>query len=123
MENEHPNVPDSNVALDDQSEQGAVLRAITEQIKTCYDPEIPVNIYELGLVYRLDLADDYTLAIQMTLTSPNCPAVGTLPEEVRLKAASVEQVPEATIELVWDPPWEPSRMSEAAKLELGFEDY
>jgi FeS assembly SUF system protein len=89
-------------------------------LKTCFDPEIPVNIYELGLVYDVKVAPDGMVRIQMTLTSPACPVAGSLPGEVQAKARSVPGVRDAQVELVWDPPWTPERMSEAAKLQLGF---
>ena len=93
---------------------------IVEAIKTCYDPEIPVDIYSLGLIYGVDVDPEGDVKVKMTLTSPACPVAGTLPGEVELKIRSVEGVRDATIELVWDPPWEMEMMSEAAKLELGF---
>ena len=92
---------------------------VTDALRTCYDPEIPVNIYELGLIYDVAVGDDGGVAIQMTLTAPNCPVSGSLPTEVEQKVAAVEGVTRATVELVWDPPWDPRRMSEAAQLELG----
>jgi len=92
---------------------------IVEALKGVYDPEIPVDIYELGLIYNIEIAEDRTVKIEMTLTAPACPAAGILPGEVEAKAAGVEGVTSATVELVWDPPWSPERMSEAARLELG----
>jgi FeS assembly SUF system protein len=92
---------------------------IVQQLKTVFDPEIPVDIYELGLIYKVKLEEDGAVAIQMTLTSPMCPAAEELPPEVESKARSVEGVSSVTLDLVWDPPWNPSMMSEAAKLELG----
>jgi FeS assembly SUF system protein len=97
-----------------------ILKAkIIEVLQTCYDPEIPVNIYELGMVYDIALNEANKLTIQMTLTSPNCPAIETLPAEIQHKVSTVEGVSSATIDLVWDPPWTPDKMSEAAKLQLG----
>ena len=96
-----------------------VARAI-EMLHTCYDPEIPVDIYELGLIYKVDAGADGKLAVTMTLTSPACPVAGSLPGEVEAKLRSIPGVSDATIELVFEPPWNPSMMSEAAKLELGF---
>ena len=93
---------------------------IIEALSTVYDPEIPVNIYELGLIYDVDIHPNGDLDIRMTLTSPACPVAGTLPLEVESKAGEVEGVGNVTVELVWDPPWTPDRMTEAAKLELGF---
>jgi len=92
---------------------------IVAAIKTCYDPEIPVDVYELGLIYDIDLQPAGKVALRMTLTSPACPVAGSLPGEVEQKVQGVEGVEEATVELVWDPPWNPSMMSEAARLELG----
>ncbi len=93
---------------------------VVEALKTVYDPEIPVDIYELGLIYKVDIDESNRVAITMTLTSPMCPVAETLPGEVETKAAAVEGVESAAIDLVWEPPWEPSMMSEAAKLTLGF---
>ena len=93
-------------------------KVITE-LRTVFDPEIPVNIYELGLIYDVDVADDGAVAIRMTLTTPMCPAAEELPPEVETKARSVPGVPRVTLDLVWDPPWDPSMMSEAARLDLG----
>ncbi len=93
--------------------------AVVDALRTVYDPEIPVNIYELGLVYNVVCDDSGHVDITMTLTSPACPVAGTLPGEVEAKAASVEGVDSATVEVVWDPVWNPSMMSEAARLELG----
>jgi len=92
---------------------------IVAAIKTCYDPEIPVDVYELGLIYDIDLQPGGKVALRMTLTSPACPVAGSLPGEVEQKVQGVPGVEEASVELVWDPPWNPSMMSEAARLELG----
>ena len=92
---------------------------IVEVLKTCYDPEIPVNIYDLGLVYDVKVDPSGEAQVKMTLTSPHCPAVASLPAEVQIKVGTVEGVTKAMVDLVWDPPWNPSKMSEAAKLELG----
>ena len=91
---------------------------IIEVLKTCYDPEIPVDIYELGLIYKIDVDPENRVNIQMTLTSPACPVAGSLPPEVELKVKSVEGVKEAKVEVVWEPTWTPEKMSEAAKLKL-----
>ena len=93
---------------------------ILEMLKTCYDPEIPVDIYELGLIYRVDVAPTGDVEIDMTLTSPACPVAGSLPGEVELKVKSVEGVRDVALEMVWEPPWDKDRMSDAAKLKLGF---
>jgi FeS assembly SUF system protein len=91
---------------------------IVAALKTCYDPEIPVDIYELGLIYEINIDDDAKVHTVMTLTSPGCPVAGTLPGEVERKVSGVEGVKESKVELVWDPPWTPDRMSETARLEL-----
>jgi FeS assembly SUF system protein len=92
---------------------------IIEALRTCYDPEIPVNIYEMGLVYDLKINPEGLVSIQMTLTSPHCPAVQSLPAEIESKVRGVAGVTDVKIDLVWDPPWDPSKMSEAARLQLG----
>ena len=94
--------------------------AIIAKLKTIYDPEIPVDIYELGLVYGIDIADDSQVNITMTLTSPSCPVAETLPPEVEQKVASVEGVAGCKVEITWEPPWDKSMMSQEAMLELGF---
>ena len=93
---------------------------IVEVLKTVYDPEIPVDIYNLGLVYRIDLHDDATLDVDMTLTAPNCPAADFIAEDVRLKLSGIEGVKEVKVNLVFEPEWDKDMMSEEAKLELGF---
>lgn len=93
---------------------------IVEILKTCYDPEIPVDIFELGLIYDINIDDEGVAHIKMTLTSPNCPVAGSLPLEVKDKAKSVIGIKDADVQIVWDPPWNPEMMSEEAKLELGF---
>jgi FeS assembly SUF system protein len=93
---------------------------IVEILKTCYDPEIPVDIFELGLIYDINIDDDSIAHIIMTLTSPNCPVAGSLPAEVKDKVKSVIGIRNAEVQIVWDPPWNPEMMSEEAKLELGF---
>jgi FeS assembly SUF system protein len=92
---------------------------VIEVLRTVYDPEIPVNIFELGLIYKVDIDDDNRVQIDMTLTSPACPVAGILPGEVETKVKSVAGVSDAAVELVWDPPWNPSMMTEEAQLELG----
>ena len=93
--------------------------AVVEALKTIYDPEIPVNIYELGLIYGVEVSEDGRAEVRMTLTAPACPVAGAIVEEVAEKAGQVEGVSTSHVELVWDPPWSPDQMSEAAKLELG----
>jgi FeS assembly SUF system protein len=96
-----------------------VEHAIVEALKTVFDPEIPVDIYELGLIYDIDIQEDGAVKVKMTLTAPGCPVAGTLPGEVKAKVESVAGVASADVELVWDPAWNPSMMSEAARLQLG----
>ena len=91
---------------------------VIEEIKKIYDPEIPVNIYELGLIYKIDVDEKNNVNIDMTLTSPNCPVAESLPNEVKEKIKKVEGVSDVNLNLVWEPPWNKDRMSEAAKLEL-----
>ena len=92
---------------------------VVEVIKTCYDPEIPVNIYELGLIYKVGVDAEGRVWVDMTLTAPACPVAGTLPGEVEERIRLVPGVADAKVNVVWEPPWDQSRMSEAAKLELG----
>jgi FeS assembly SUF system protein len=93
---------------------------VIEAIQTCYDPEIPVNIYELGLIYEININEENAVHVMMTLTSPSCPVAETLPPDVESKIAGVDGVSSAKVEITFDPPWEQSMMSEEAKLELGF---
>ena len=93
---------------------------IIEMLKTIFDPEIPVDVYELGLIYEVKIDDKNDVKIMMTLTSPNCPVAESMPAEIREKVASLEDVNECEIEIVFDPPWDKDMMSEEAKLELGF---
>jgi len=92
---------------------------VIDALQTCFDPEIPVNIYELGLIYGIEIGGENNVRIQMTLTAPNCPVAASLPLEVESKLNAIEGVKSAQVELVWDPPWNPERMSESAKLQLG----
>ena len=91
---------------------------VIEEIKKIFDPEIPVNIYELGLIYDIKIENNNTAKVKMTLTSPNCPVAESLPKEVEDSIKKVEGVSDVTLNLVWDPPWDKDKMSEAAKLEL-----
>jgi FeS assembly SUF system protein len=102
-----------------QREVDMLGERVIEVLRTVYDPEIPVNIFELGLIYKVDIGDDNHVQIEMTLTSPACPVAGTLPGEVETKVSDIEGISGATVELVWDPPWNPSMMTEEAQLELG----
>jgi len=92
---------------------------VIQALETVYDPEIPVNIYELGLIYDITLDADHVAHIKMTLTSPACPSAQQLPSEVQWKVKGVEGVSDAKVQIVWDPPWTPERMSEAARMSLG----
>ena len=103
-----------------QAEQLQLEERIVEVLKTVYDPEIPVDIYNLGLIYRIELKDDASLEVDMTLTAPNCPAADFIMEDVRLKLEGVTGVKEAKVNLVFEPEWDKDMMSEEAKLELGF---
>ena len=102
-------------------EKNIIQAQVIEMLRTCYDPEIPVNIYELGLVYEVNVDDAANVTVVMTLTSPHCPAVQSLPREIEAKTRTVQGVAGVKIDLVWAPPWNPSMMSEAAKLELGMQ--
>ncbi|HEU4959966.1 MAG TPA: SUF system Fe-S cluster assembly protein [Sphingomonas sp.] len=98
---------------------GALYEAVIDALKEIYDPEIPVNIYDLGLIYGVEVTDDGHVAITMTLTTPHCPVAESMPGEVELRVGSVPGVAIADVNLVWDPPWDPQKMSDDAKLELG----
>ncbi len=93
---------------------------IIEVLKTVYDPEIPVDVYELGLIYRIDLHDDCRLYIDMTLTAPNCPAADFLVEDIKLKLNGIPEISETIVNIVFEPEWDMNRMSEEAKLQLGY---
>jgi FeS assembly SUF system protein len=97
----------------------AIRDKVIEELRSVFDPEIPVNIYELGLIYDVEVAEDGKVGIRMTLTTPMCPAAELLPPEVETRVRGVPGVSSVDLELVWDPPWSPDRMSEAAKLDLG----
>lgn len=101
-------------------EKTIIEAQVVEMLHTCYDPEIPVDIYELGLIYGITVDDSGIVTIKMTLTSPHCPAAQTLPVEVARKVKTVRGINEVIVDIVWEPTWNPSLMSEAAKLELGF---
>ena len=100
----------------------ATKERIIEALHKCFDPEIPVNIYELGLIYDIAMVPTGAVEVKMTLTSPGCPVAGSLPGEVQGRVLAVNSVTSAKVEVVWDPPWTPARMSEAAKLQLGIDE-
>jgi FeS assembly SUF system protein len=101
-----------------QEEIARLTDDIVAALKTVYDPEIPADIYELGLIYKVDIKDDRTVDVDMTLTTPNCPAAAELPMLVENAVASVQGVGPVRVQVVWDPPWDPSRMSDEARLVL-----
>jgi FeS assembly SUF system protein len=98
---------------------GELYERVIDALREIYDPEIPVNIYDLGLIYGVDIADEGHVAITMTLTTPHCPVAESMPGEVELRVGSVPGVGMCDVNLVWDPPWDPQKMSDEAKLELG----
>ncbi|MDE5986099.1 MAG: iron-sulfur cluster assembly protein [Prevotella sp.] len=104
-----------------QEEKTKIEERIVDVLRTVYDPEIPVNIYDLGLIYNIDLSDDGTLDIDMTFTAPSCPAADFILEDVRTKVEAVVGVTSATINMVFEPEWDKSMMTEEARIELGFE--
>jgi len=101
-----------------QDELDRMTDLLVDKLKTVYDPEIPVDIYELGLVYKVDLSDDMDVVVEMTLTAPGCPVAGEMPGWVEEAVMSVPGIKSCTVDLVFDPPWDPSRMSDEAKLQL-----
>lgn len=100
--------------------KGILGDAVIEVLKDCYDPEIPVNIYELGLIYDIKIDDNYNVDILMTLTSPNCPVAESLPVEVKERVSNLDGIHEVRVEVTFEPPWDKDMMSEAAMIELGF---
>ncbi len=103
-----------------EQEMNALKDKIVAALRTCYDPEIPVNIYDLGLIYETKVEPTGFVSVRMTLTAPGCPAAGTLPGEVEDKIRVLAAVSDVKVDVVWDPPWNKDMMSEAAKLQLGF---
>jgi FeS assembly SUF system protein len=101
-------------------QQKAIVEKVIDALRTIFDPEIPVNIYDLGLIYDIAVDEQNAVKVKMTLTAPACPVAGSLPPEVERKIETIAEVSSAKVELVWDPPWSKDRMSEAALLELGF---
>jgi FeS assembly SUF system protein len=105
-----------------ESPEDAILREyIVDVIKSCYDPEIPVNVYDLGLIYKIGIEPEGKIEVDMTLTAPGCPAAGILPGEVEQKVRSVPGVSDVKLNLVWEPPWDQNKMSAAARLQLGID--
>ena len=98
---------------------GDLYEQVIEALKEIYDPEIPVNIYDLGLIYDVEITPEHHARVKMTLTTPHCPVAESMPGEVELRVGAVPGIGDAEVELVWDPPWDPQRMSDEAKLELG----
>lgn len=98
---------------------GDLQQAVIDALKEIYDPEIPVNIYDLGLIYGVEVDEESDATVIMTLTTPNCPVAETMPGEVELRASSVPGIRDAEVQLVWDPPWSPEKMTDEARLELG----
>ena len=120
FENEAPPASDENVVRPEATENDpALVERVLEAVKTVRDPEIPVNLVDLGLIYELIANKDGIVYIEMTLTAPSCPVAGELPGQVRDAVAEVEGVNDVRVKLVWEPPWDKDRMSEEAKLELG----
>jgi FeS assembly SUF system protein len=105
--------------LGGETSNEALKESVIEALKSIYDPEIPVDIYELGLIYGIDISEDGDAVVTMTLTTPHCPVAESLPNEVELRVLSVPGIRDAEVKLVWNPPWDPSKMSDEARLELG----
>ena len=112
-----PIAPQTSPAIP-QAELDALTDQLVEKLKTVFDPEIPVDIYELGLIYKVDVSDDYEVKIDMTLTAPGCPVAGEMPGWVEDAVMEIPSLKSCTVDLVFDPPWDPSRMSDEAKLQL-----
>jgi len=106
-------------AEDPAAPGGALYESVIEALREIFDPEIPVNIYDLGLIYGVDVSPDADVVVSMTLTTPHCPVAESMPGEVELRVSSVPGVRDAEVNLVWDPPWDPTKMSDEARLELG----
>jgi FeS assembly SUF system protein len=105
----------------EQTAAPSLKSQVIAALKTCYDPEIPVNIYELGLIYELDVSEQNEVHVKMTLTTPNCPVADRLPRDVEAKVRAIPGVADVKVELVWEPPWDMSKMSDVARLSLGFD--
>ena len=111
-------IPDQTASAIPQAELDALTDRLVEQLKTVFDPEIPGDIYELGLIYKVDVSDDKAVAIDMTLTAPGCPVAGEMPGWVHDAVVKIPEVTACTVNLIFEPPWDPSLMSDEAKLEL-----
>ncbi len=111
--------PDQETEQPQANDTRSLEERVVDALKTVYDPEIPVNIYELGLIYELEVSPEGQARVVMTLTSPNCPVAESLPVEVQQKIKAVEGITETKFELTWEPPWGPDKMTEAARLQLG----
>lgn len=111
-------IPEPTPSAIPQAELDALTDRLVEQLKSVFDPEIPVDIYELGLIYKVDVSDEKAVAIDMTLTAPGCPVAGEMPGWVHDAVVQIPEVTACTVNLVFDPPWDPSLMSDEAKLEL-----
>lgn len=107
------------VALSGTEPGGDLYEAVIAALKDIYDPEIPVNIYDLGLIYGVEITPEHHAKVTMTLTTPHCPVAESMPGEIELRVGAVPGIGDAEVELVWDPPWDPQKMSDEAKLELG----
>ena len=104
---------------DPDTANGALVEAVVEALKSIYDPEIPVDIYELGLIYDVAISEDGDAVVTMTLTTPHCPVAESMPGEVEMQVCAVPGIADAEVNLVWDPPWDPGKMSDEARLEMG----
>lgn len=110
--------PEAEASTLSQAELDALTEQLIAKLKTVFDPEIPVDIYELGLIYRVDVSDDREVMVEMTLTAPGCPVAGEMPMWVKDAVESIAEVKSCSVDLVFDPPWDPSKMSDEAKLQL-----
>ena len=119
MDRKRPDERQDETAPASDRDAASLRERVIDVLRTCYDPEIPVNIYELGLIYDVLVDDRGQVDIKMTLTSPACPVAGSLPGEVEIKVQALDGVVRTRVELGWDPPWDQDRMSDAAKLTLG----
>ena len=117
---ETEDLQDSLIKWNNESGDEGLFREVIKALKEIYDPEIPVNLYDLGLIYEVNILEDRTVRIVMTLTTPSCPVAEMIPGQVENRIKFVEGVEDVAVQLVWDPPWEMDRMTEEARLQLGF---